>query len=240
MEQKQRLYIYDRKEMVILIFLGVLVASFAFTLGVHLGKRVPTPTATEHAAEPKPIESAQDSVPNRQELQDHQADAAGSVDETLSQTLHDEVTRTGIKLDTPRQVDLPKKLKPAAPEKHATPEKHAPAKSETHAPAHEAAKPAGHEVALTAVAASRREAPSGKFTLQVGSYNSVSEAKDQVDAMEALGLKPLLRAADIKNRGRWYRVYLGGYPSAADAEKAGSRYVVQHVIESFVVSKMID
>lgn len=82
--------------------------------------------------------------------------------------------------------------------------------------------------------------PEGRFTLQIGSYPSIREAKDQVDSMEALGLQPVLRVAEIKGKGKWFRVYLGGFSSRDDAEKAGEGYRSQHVIDSFIVAKMID
>ena len=53
MEQKQRFFIYDRKEMGVLLFLGVMVAIFAFTLGVHLGKKVALTRPRRGSATPK-------------------------------------------------------------------------------------------------------------------------------------------------------------------------------------------
>ena len=229
MEQKQRLYIYDRKEMVILTFLGVLVAAFAFTLGVHLGKRVAHPTAAGlQVGEAKHAETTPDTVPSRHELQEQHKAAVAGVDETLNQSLHEEVVRTGIKLDSPRQIELPDDSKPKSVGDGSTATQKASPRKEL------------AQIVFDDIAATRRNPPEGRFTLQVGSYNSLGDAKDQVDAMEALGLKPVLRAADIRGRGRWYRVYLGGYPSQAEAERAGTRYRGQHVIESYIVSKMID
>lgn len=193
----------------VLVLLAVLVASFAFTLGVHMGKRVGTKTVVEsHAQDAHSVETAVDSVPSRHELQEQTKAAHQNLDETLSQALHDEVARTGIKLDTPRQIDLPegvRKTKELA------------------------------SVVLEEIEAAKRVPPVGRFTLQIGSYPSVHEAKDQVDSMEALGLKPVLRAAEIKGKGRWFRVYLGGFPNKDEAEKAGEGYRGQHVIESFIV-----
>lgn len=222
MERKQRLFIYDRKEMVVLILLGVAVAFFAFTLGIHLGKRVPPkPTTVAQQPEAAPVATVPDQTPNRQEFQEQSKNVAQAVDESLSQSLHEEVQRTGIKLDTPRQVELPNKVR-TSERGAATPE----------------AKKA--EPAVADFAAAQRPAPHGKFTLQIGSYPSVQEAKDQVEAVEALGLKPYLRSAEIKGKGKWYRVYLGGYEEKAEAEKAGEKFRSQHVIDKFIVSKAVE
>ena len=48
MERKKRLFIYEGKELTVLVILGSTVAAFAFTLGVHLGKRVSPKPAGGH------------------------------------------------------------------------------------------------------------------------------------------------------------------------------------------------
>ncbi|MCM2323985.1 MAG: SPOR domain-containing protein [Oligoflexia bacterium] len=226
MERKQRFFIYDRKEMGVLLLLGVMVAFFAFTLGVHLGKRVGPKGQNPSGFEASALPTVSDKLPNRQEIQDQTKNAQATVDESLSQALHDEVVRTGVKLDVPRQVQLPEK--PRAKEAGAT------------TPAVEAplSLPKAAEAKVEVLEAARRVTPAGKFTLQIGSYPSLAEAKDQVDSMEALGLKPFLRAAEIKGKGKWYRVYLGGFVSKDEAEKAGQTHRAQHVIDSYILSKM--
>jgi cell division septation protein DedD len=221
MEKKHHLFIYDRKELGVLVLLGVMVAVFAFTLGVHLGKRVgvggrlaPAPEATTAITSP-------DQLPNRQEFQEQSKAAQQAVDESLNQALHDEVARTGIKMDAPRQVELPEDPKGAGAAS-AMPKK---------------SKFLG---TLQDIPAAQRAAPQGRFTLQIGSHNVVDEAKDQVDAVEALGFKPFLRAAEIRGKGKWYRVYVGGFFSRTEAEKAGQRYKSQHAIDSYIVAKITE
>jgi hypothetical protein len=110
---KQRFFIYDRREMVVLILLGLLIAAFAFTLGVHLGKRVSHQAAHEAVKEPTPVATSPDLVPNRQELNEQAKGVEQAVEEVLDQSLHDEVARTGVKLETPVPVELPEKTKSA-------------------------------------------------------------------------------------------------------------------------------
>jgi cell division septation protein DedD len=217
MEQKQRLFIYDRKEMGILILLAVMVTVFAFTLGVHLGKKVEIHQAGVAADPNAPVPlaaTAPDELPNRQDLTEQGKGAPHAADESLNQAIHDEVTRTGVRLEVKRQVDLPTDVR--SPTEGAT---------------------TLHSVLVTQIPAFERPAPSGKFTLQVGSYPSVADAKDQTDGLEALGLKPYLREASLKGKGVWYRIFVGGYASKEAAEKAGEQYRGQHVLESFIVAK---
>jgi cell division septation protein DedD len=230
MEQKQRFFIYDRKEVWILVLLGVMVAAFAFTLGVHLGKRVGTVAYAPAPGETTPAATLNDQVPNRQEITEQSKAAQQAADETLSQAAHDEAARTGVQLEAPRAVELPREAKKPA----------AGATTETaSAPESPQAAKLARE-ALQQIPAAQRPLPLGKFTLQIGSFPALAEAKDQVESMEALGLKPFLRPAEVKGKGRRYRIFLGGYTSRDAAEKAGKRYLAQHVIDSYVIANLSD
>ena len=240
MDQKQRFFIYDRKEMGVLLLLGLMVAVFAFTLGVHLGKRVaPKPdVSSTHQAEA--VETLPDQVPNRQELTEQGKGAQQAADESLNESLKEEVDRTGLRLDTARQVQLPEQ--PLSQNAGATTDTKPSASPRPikKAASSDAPKSAvDSESAQTDFAALRRVPPEGRFTLQIGSYPSLEEARDQSESLEALGLKPFVRPAEVKGR-QWYRVYLDGFPNREMAEKAGARLLGQHKIEAYVVSKMVD
>lgn len=100
-DQKRKIFIYDRKEVGILGLLGVVVALFAFTLGVHLGKQVVPKAADTHAANEslEPVDAAKEQNPNRNEIANEVKNVPGAVDETLEQNLRDEVAKTGIQID---------------------------------------------------------------------------------------------------------------------------------------------
>jgi cell division septation protein DedD len=223
MEKKQRLFIYDRREVVTLIALGLAVAAFAFTLGVHLGKHAILSSSGDTSSEIAQVPTLQDSVPNKQELKEQSQDAQAVADDELTKNLHDEVTKSGVKLKNPRQVELPSKTRSASG--GATTLKSIKEESEAEAPAPiEISQPS--EIA--------------KYTLQVGSYPSEDEAKEQVDSLKAHGLNPFLRQAQVKGLGTRYRLFVGGFATRAQAEKTGKRYANQHVIESYLVSNRAD
>jgi len=210
MEKRERFFIYDRREMGVLLVLGLMVALFAFTLGVHLGKKVGPKETIAGAGPTAAAEMAKDAIPNRQELAEQMKGADQAAEDSLDTVLHEEVVRSGIRMNVVRQVELPD----AAKSKNGG-----------------ATSPRGMEIpALT------RPMPPGAFTIQVGSYPVIDEARQLVDALEAVGLTPVLRAADLKEKGTWFRVYLGGFDTREEAETAGSRYVTQHVVDSFVVT----
>src|SRR4051794_32513079 len=113
MERKQRLFIYDRKEIAVLIALGILVAFFAFTFGVHMGKRVTPKAVTANSSDAKTADTRADAIPGRQDLMDQAREAPEDADQAMEKSLKEEVSKSGVKLDTSRQMDLPKKPKTA-------------------------------------------------------------------------------------------------------------------------------
>lgn len=211
MERKARLFIYDRREIAVLILLGVMVALFAFTLGVHLGKRVHPHALGVVPRDTRSAETVPDQIPNRQELTEQGKAAPQAGDEALTQALHDEVSKTGVKLDTPRQVELPDE--PISENAGATTLKRA---------------------ATSAPKATPRSA--GHYTLQVGSYQTQGEAETQLKALAAHDLKAALKPVEIQGKGTWFRVYVGTFGSRDEAQTAGARYKSRKVIGSFVVA----
>src|SRR5581483_6579621 len=208
MQQKQRVFIYDRKEMGVLTLLGVMVAVFAFTLGVHLGKKVATqPKATSPVGDTAPVATLNDQVPEARELHDNAKGAEQAADETLSQSLKEEVKQVGVKTEKAVQVELPKQPKNAnagattlqslkkLSEQMNGETAQAPAKDES-----EEAQPAPGQ--------SEEGRHGGRFALQIGSYPVLADAKARIDEVSKAGLKPYLKEAEIKGRGRWYRVLL--------------------------------
>ena len=142
------------------------------------------------------MNSVQDAAPNRQELDvetdqvDHEAEASAQ------QALKEEVSRTGLKIDKHRQMDLP---------------------TQTKAEAHPSIR------------------PNGLFTLQVGSYPTVAEAKARLQELKPKGLTGWIKAAEVAGKGKHFRVYAGGFKTKAQAEEAGKSYVIKDWIDSFVV-----
>lgn len=212
-QQKQKLFVYGRKEVLVLAGLGVWVAAFAFTLGVHLGKRVVPKAPSPPGAEPTSASTLEDAAPNRQEIQEQAHALTEGIDETVAQELQEEVQREGLKLNKSRQVLLPGQAKSA--NGGATTLKAVHGKG-------------GHAAASGAV-----------FTLQVGSFPTLAEAEAEMKALETRGMKPFLKPSEVKGK-TWHRVYVGGYDTREQAQTAGKNYQEKQWIKSFIVAKARD
>jgi DedD protein len=246
MEHKQRLFIYDRREVFILFVLGLMVAAFAFTLGVHLGKRVTTQAQSPVMGEVSKTATLQDTLPNRQELTEQGQNAQAAADDEMSQTLHQEVEKSGIQLKSARQVDLPGQTKSAAGGATTMTTKTSEAstapgttKSIEADQAEVVSKPAAADLSPKDAAIEEEAvALKGKFTLQVGSFPSAEEAKSKMDELRVQGAHPFVRSAQVKGIGKRFRLFLGDFSSREEADKAGKKYQSQRMIDSYFVSRL--
>jgi cell division septation protein DedD len=95
------------------------------------------------------------------------------------------------------------------------------------------------KVSVLLAQALKREAPQGEFTLQISAFSVTDSLKVEkaLRKWSDSGLSPWIREVQIAGKGRWYRVYEGGFENRAEAEKSGSRLKSEGSIASFVVTK---
>ncbi len=58
----------------------------------------------------------------------------------------------------------------------------------------------------------------GKFTIQLGSHRSKSEAEEFANGFKYRGYNPIINEVDISGRGTWYRTSLGVFSSIEEAK----------------------
>ena len=80
-----------------------------------------------------------------------------------------------------------------------------------------------------------KSAPNAKYALQVGSYPQISEANTKIKKWKQKGYPAYLMIADIPDRGRWYRVRLGGFASRDEARKYKQKIESVEQVETIVV-----
>jgi len=227
MDPKLKYWVFDRKEGALLFLIIAVVGALAFTVGVHYGKQYALPSAHEKEPfeEPAALKTQTEKLPQERDLDFHAKDAARKAQVSIEKSLQEEVVRTGIKLEKPLAVDLPRSLKKPQPQKKIViAVHHAPEPVQT---APEVAKQALQSITQDAMS---RALPEGKYTLQIGVYQKMEDTRDQLKAFESLGIKPTLRVSKTS-----FRLYHGGFSTTNEAEDAGKALLNQGKIESFVV-----
>ncbi len=61
-------------------------------------------------------------------------------------------------------------------------------------------------------------AMAGKYTIQLGSYNNLDEAKQFAEGFTVRGYSPIINEVKIEGKGTWYRVSLGIFNTVEDAK----------------------
>jgi len=80
-----------------------------------------------------------------------------------------------------------------------------------------------------------KSAENAKYSLQIGSYQQMAEANTAVERWKGKGYSAFLMIADIPDRGRWYRVRLGGFASREEAQKYKKEFESQEATQAIVV-----
>ena len=199
--------------MFVLITIGVLVSLFAFTLGVHFGKKVGRLDVISPDSSTGLADIAPDQVPDRTDIAEQMAGVQNTVDDLLNRNLQEEVARTGIKIDKPLPVSIPEKTK--SPTQGATQ-----LNSETIAMKEEVGQ------------------LGGEYTIQVGSFPALEEAREKQKTLESSGLQAFFHEAVIQGRGTWYRVFVGGFRNYQEADTRAKRLKADQKIGDYVISKM--
>ncbi len=106
---------------------------------------------------------------------------------------------------------------PAAPKPAARPVEEAPVPTRTATP------PSGglKEAIARATQRPTEAVPGGAFTLQLSAFQTREEADRFVARLRDRGYAPYIVAAEVANKGTWYRVRMGSFPS----RDAASRYL---------------
>ncbi len=82
----------------------------------------------------------------------------------------------------------------------------------------------------------RVKSPSNaQYSIQVGSYPSMDEANSKISDWRSRGYPAFMMIADIPDRGRWYRVRIGGFASKEDAQKYMDRFRSSENTEAIIV-----
>jgi cell division protein FtsN len=60
---------------------------------------------------------------------------------------------------------------------------------------------------------------SGKYTIQLGAYRSLDDAEQFANGFKVRGYKPIINEVDLPKKGVWFRVSLGVYDTISDAKE---------------------
>lgn len=74
-----------------------------------------------------------------------------------------------------------------------------------------------------------------QYSVQIGAYQDQREATYFVEEWKTKGYPAYMMVADLGDRGRWYRVRLGGFPTKGDAEQYLNDLKTKETVNGIVV-----
>lgn len=198
MDDKTNLYVFEKKEVLLIFVFMILIAVTSFVLGVKIGKSF-TYTEVERAVE----ESARVDMKSTQEeavqqmmevenpAKDYEEDVHSRIEEHIRREFEADERRVAPPMPQDKveqQIEIPQ----------------------------EQPLLQGEPLESTAPAISENSLR-GKYTIQVGSHRSKTEAEQFANGFKVRGYDPIINEVEVPGRGIWYRVSIGIFDSISDA-----------------------
>ncbi|MBS1959606.1 MAG: SPOR domain-containing protein [Bdellovibrionales bacterium] len=180
MQRSEKFFIFTWKELTVIGLLALISMGFFFTLGLHYGKKLPSIGLGEESHETAgKLEEGSEVIPPREALEQGAQHSGGATEESIKEATKEELKQTNVKLESPKQVDLPTDKKVEPKPETANPES---------APVVAAAK---------------------KYAIQLGSYPSKKEAQLRIKALALRALHTEIRTAEVNGQTRYRVVIPG-------------------------------
>jgi len=237
MSDKPSLYVVEKKEVVILVVLFVLVTLLSFTVGVKYGESLGRKANIEEKLAEKENDahkeihggSLGDVQPNAVE-EKHEAHAKANDHGTQEKVDHDShndghtvntniITKDkkkNISVDNDSDEYLLSALKEAGVQ---------PPSDKT-------------ESATPKLPEETKAVKAGSYVIQIGSFPTKKDAEQQERLYRSKKLDVSIMSPIKDKQGEWYRVSVGSYSNKSDAEKAARKYKDKGLIKSYFVRRV--
>jgi len=205
MEDKRKLLVFDRSEVILIFVFVILMSILTFTFGVKIGRNITYNRdgfTSEDEQEIQTLKSTQEEAADKSIKELNQKEHTKSVDSAYVKQLQEEF----------------KKLEKEDPDMAATTAKE-------NLDVAQAAKMEEEKNKLLEAQAKAQESEQlsqkfvGKYTIQLGSYSSAKEAEAFAEGFAVRGYNPIVNEVKIEGKGLWYRVSLGAFESKGEAKE---------------------
>jgi cell division protein FtsN len=190
MEENNKVIVFEKKEIILILLFVVVLIITSFTLGIQLGKKLAFEESGIKPEDQKTVE------------------LKSSIEEDVEKTVEEESKLTDEE-KLKKLMDESKNRLSDELEKFSTEDKE---KDKDKDKEKEKVEP------NKSVEPQASSAMSGKYTIQLGSYPTVEEAKQFAEGFTVRGYSPIINETTLDNKGTWYRVSLGLFGSVEEAK----------------------
>ncbi len=206
MEEKSKLFVFDKLEMVLLLLFFVVVAAVSFTLGIRFGKgmNVVTQSGIQHISTTQRPTTSDYEMKSRVEesvdLAESEVENSEEMRNVIDQS--ESLKRTKRELEKLNSADFEIEKKEM--------------------PSTDIEVMKNKVVEKTEETSYQQESGStltGRYTIQLGAYNSKNDATDFASGFSARGYEPIVNEVYIEGKGKWYRVSIGVFNTVKSAKE---------------------
>lgn len=224
MEEKSKLFVFEKKEVILIFIFIVMIAAIAFTLGVKTGKQLSL----------KEDEYTREDIKNidLKSVAEEAVDDVVSGDSDEAFAPKESIVDKQAELEARLKSEMEKLASGEEEEIDSTPPAAAGSETITVTPVEESVAP---NQGVEDIYNQERNFK-GKFTIQLYSNQSEDAAKDFADGFIVKGYDVIINEAVIPGKGTWYRVSIGAFDTL-DAAKVylakektlfqGNNYIIQ-------------
>lgn len=193
MEENNKVIIFEKKEIILVLLFVVILIITSFTLGIRLGKKI---SFRDAGIKDEDVKSVELKSAEEEDVDKTMASDAKLTDEEKMKNLMDE-TKSRLSDEL---------------EKFSSDGRPAGGAKVSEAPTLQTSK------LNSSTPVAPNSSTLGKFTIQLGSYNTVEEAKQFAEGFTVRGYSPIINEVKIEGKGNWYRVSLGMFGSVDEAK----------------------
>ncbi len=210
MEEKTKLYVFEKKEVALIFLFMLLIALTSFIMGIKIGKNYSYKVAGLTTDDRQKVELLSteeemvDQVVTEKKVQGEGSTSDAQLKDLAFQKLKE-------KIDKEFTQPAPE-AQPGPAEKTAEPEAAPVPAAKAQASEAKAAAPQEEETQTP------KDQYSGKYTIQLGSHRALADAEKFADGFRIRGYNPIITEVRIKERGTWYRVSLGVFGNITEAK----------------------
>jgi hypothetical protein len=233
MSEKTKIMIFDTKEMVLIFFCIFFLILIAFVMGVKVGKKVSFIQQGFHESDLKVVDLKSTdeewvATLEHQKSQSHTPENPHHQEKTQTATAHSPDThQTEHKQEIPHAVQIeaghePQLAKSATHQEELKDEFQHLVKEESQSGSQLEATQGGAHKKLDHAeekTVTPRDSFAGKYTIQLGSYQTEEEAMKFADGFKVRHYDPIIQEVHIEGKGVWYRVSLGIFPGMIQAKE---------------------
>lgn len=207
MDDKTKLYVFARKEAVLILLFFIVASFISFLFGMAVGQNLSFGLTNFTPEEKQIVEELAEENAEKSNVLDLQSGAEEDADKVV-QEREDKVDVDPEEINQRLEQEIEKEM---SDEPQTTPQKSFEMESSTQEDL-QATQPSEATTQKTSEY-------SGKYTIVVGSYRAEQEAQEFAAGFKARGYQPIINEIEVPDRGKWYRVSLGLFENVTEAKE---------------------